>query len=329
MSTKTIVDNVKRINEDYGQVAYSTLIPSIQLDVLVKITTFETTDKTIKAYLSEINKELSDFQIGDLVKEERIYKKYIELLVYYRLKYILKYDVVKIPETDTKTPDFQIKTSKGDFYIEVKSLSVVAGHHNDKAVADEGLDIKVDMERQLKERGTAIGEFCFNPFDMKGSMKDYFSITERIEVFNTKLNNNYKKEQFTKGDTLLFVDLSQLSASISRQSLLPVFWDDRQKSIVSGELWQTVFGTVGDQIYKYPEFEGKSNLDTRLPVQGFLLGKEKHINGIVFQYSTLSGISEHLLGLVNSIEDNQAHKFIWENCKWYNDFKNSYAYDLY
>jgi hypothetical protein len=74
-------------------------------------------------------------------------------------------------------------------------------------------------------------------------------------------------------------------------SLVPAYFDNylSSKVCVSGELWCTAFGEIGDQILKRPEFEGKTSLDRRLQRRGIFF-EYPYLMAVAFIVRDLDGV---------------------------------------
>ena len=127
-------------------------------------------------------------------------------------------------------------------------------------------------------------------------------------------------------DTILFVDIKQLLlGSLWNQSAVTFYQEKLTKSIVSGVLWNTAFGTENNLILKPIEFEGKNNVDSVLTKNGILV-EHDYVRAIVF--ITYENFEERkFIGFIRQSDSStQIMNFISEFCDLYNDDYNTEAW---
>lgn len=233
-------------------------------------------------------KKVSDGQPQDYNTAGSLYQAYGEAVAYI----LLKERGLSITRTagtgkqNQKRPDFTCSCSKGDFFVEVKTLDFDDRDAQHTAVMESALNNQANLEDAAKTPGTHFGEAVEISSHKWGATR-----TDRIEALIRKLRNNLKREQLSFGPTLLVVHLGLLEMDANRKSTLsPVFFDQEPtvRSCISGELWNAAFGEVGNQIYDRPDFEGKSNLDRALNEDGVLI-EHPYLLGIAFITQSLGG----------------------------------------
>jgi hypothetical protein len=112
--------------------------------------------------------------------------------------------------------------------------------------------------------------------------------------------------------------------SYPKEALMPVYKNSHY--IASGEFWNIAFGKEGDQLYKIPEFEGKSNIDNKLELDG-ILTKNEEIYGIIFKTYEQNKKSK-MNGLFRRKDIDTTFEFIKLLCDNYNDEFNSQSWLL-
>ena len=191
-------------------------------------------------------------------------------------------------EEGQQRPDFSLSAYSGTLYFEVKSLDIVNGIFRHSTIAKEALGIHEKIEEELKSSSVAFGEFEEAPFASKGQRIE--ECTNRIEILIQKISDRIQQGQITHGPTILVIEMGRLRAFAQNPtSIVPVYFDDhRFPTCVSGELWQIALGRIGDQIYRYPEFEGMTNLDRPLELEG-ILRQYPELYGICYVIPKLEG----------------------------------------
>lgn len=192
--------------------------------------------------------------------------------------------ITKIPETKLAGPDFACNLRVDDngaeanlaFFIEVKTLDIVDAPQRLPEMLDEGMDVQIELERQVKEgRRVAIAEGEVAPHKRYGSGATYdpSSVRKCIEVLSEKAAGNFKNTQFQRGPTFALANVLRLPLpGQGAGALAPVYYDDYMGgACVSGALWHVAFGQVGTPIYRSPRFEGAGTDDGVLARAGLLV----------------------------------------------------------
>jgi hypothetical protein len=270
---KEVVSKFEKFIKEVESIAPNSLFLKVSPDDFHRMVekAIEESDEYLIKFTEEVNKILSEVKIDFDQKHLDIHKMYWETYVYYFLKYIKHLNVVKIPESTKKTPDFEIEFQNLRFSVEVKTLSVRDQNIKYKREQEDSLKAKIDAE----EKG--MGVAVYQPYYREGKSYDFSSTKQVIETLIDKINQNFKKGQFQKEyyKRILCVVLDQLPLlGTPQESSVPVYPCFHSKSCISGELWYVAFGKVGDLLFKPPEFEGKGNIDGRLTRNGVLIDND-------------------------------------------------------
>lgn len=157
-----------------------------------------------------------------------------------------------------KRPDFVHQHNSGNVYFEIKALEINDCLTRHKAIAEEGLEVRAELDQRARTPGVHFGI----PQSVSGH-KPGATAVQRIDETAQRIKNIIKPGQIEFGPTVLVVDLGRLGGvPFGPSGLLPVFFHDTPpaESCISGELWQIALGKPGEQIFHLPEFDGKSNL---------------------------------------------------------------------
>ena len=272
----------------------------VKLDFIEKMELEAEQNVTFKDALSQI-----DLLIEKATKNIEDYNSLIEIKNIYSEVYILSklnslLHIEKIKECDSKTPDFKVRFRDKNIYIELKSLNMLDGVIKHKDIMYDSLDSKIEAEEQIKQgKKVGIGTSVIQPYYSYNNKYDPSSTRLVIESLIDKVNQNIKEQQYSLGETILLVDLSDQLPLISKPSeaIQEKYYDDYSKTWVSGELWNVAFGRLRDQIFKPAEFEGVSNIDGELKKEGILVS-HPFIKGLVFH------VNEELYAIAELTESN-------------------------
>jgi len=287
----TLKSEFRRIRGLFPGLTFSWTIYQINPDTLDEIEKGgRENDSVLKVATDDLLKFFSKIQQPtDFIQIAQAYEAYAEASAYIFLKG-KGLDLKRTPGTGKekqKRPDFEFSAEKGNIYFEIKSLDFQDGKIRHKNLAYEALDVAADLDARARKTGVHFGELEVSAFEPGATPAD------RIEIVTNKICGATKLEQIRYGPTILVVDLGRINMDTHHPSaLLPVYFDDRMDAAcVSGELWHVAQGLIGDMIYKPTEFEGKSNLDRRLNVEGILRGFPELL-GVSFFLHRISGEKE-------------------------------------
>lgn len=320
-------NRILEIKKEFASITNNPVIDAFNLDECKLIDSKYSSDTFIKEKVDNCLNYLINIKIDFCDKYRSAYEEYTEAITYIELS--KKYQTTRIQQTTTQSPDFNIKENgkfSFDIFVEVKSLSFLDGNLNYKAAQESGLAANISIEQQFAVGGiNAFAETIISPFLKNNKLP---STRELIEIYIDKINNNLKSEQFSHGDTVLLVDIKQLLLGSNwDESAVALYQEGQTQSIVSGVLWHTAFGQVGNIIYKPIEFEGKENVDSPLTKNGILID-HKFIKGLVF--ATYKNYHERkYLGFYRHEEqDEQTVNFIASFCVFHNDSMNTEAWSV-
>ena len=270
-------------------------------------------------------------------KLKSAFDEYNEGLTYLRLKEKFQ-RVDRVPEGDGKTPDFKIDFTADDngietdftVYAELKSMSFADGNLNYRDAMEQGLQAQIDIEGQIKNGNrVAFGITEIQPLHKDNKKYHPSSAKYAIEILIEKIEQNLKEGQFAFGDTVLIIDLKQITLPSSYiEGGVPVFQEKQYGSLVSGVQWNVAFAKQGHLVYKPIEFEGKENIDGELERNGIFTGRD-WIKAIIFLDYSLGERKPKIVGLhkQTGISDGVSF-FLNKFCDFVNDDMNTAGWVL-
>lgn len=303
-----IRDKLLKLKQEINSVGSSFPMLYIKLDFVEKMELEAEQNSAFQEALSQIG-QLADKALKNIEN----YNSLTEIKNIYSEAYILSklqslLNIQKIPETNSKTPDYKVKFRDSDIYIELKSLNMLGGTLKHKDIMNDSLDSKITAEEQIKKGAkVGFGEQEIQHYLSHNKKYDPRSTRLVIESLIDKINQNIKEEQYSLGDTILLVDLSDQLPLLSRPSeaIQEKYFDDIGNTKVSGELWNVAFGKLGDQILKPAEFEGADNLDGELEKEG-ILTCHPYIKGLIFhaseEFYSVAELTESNLNVTSCLE---------------------------
>ncbi len=301
MKYRTVKDKLLALKQEINSVGSSFPMLYVKLDFIEKMELEEEKNTIFKETLTKIDK-LADKalkNIEDYSSIIEIKNNYSEAYIFSKLQAFLHID--KIPERNSKTPDYKVKFRGKDIYIELKSLNMVEGTLKHKDIMNSSLDSKIAAEEQIIEGSkVGIGVQVVQPYFKSNKESKIGSIRLVIESLIDKINQNIKKEQYSLGETILLVDLSDQLPLFSEpfEAIQEKYIDKLTGEETSGELWNVAFGKINDQITKPAEFEGADDLDGKLEKEGILI-RHPYIKGLIFH------VSENFYSIVEFTKDNE------------------------
>jgi len=332
----SIEDKILKLKQVTNAITHNPLLDCFEQDELKIIDNSALLDKFIADKKKKIFSLIDKLNIDFDSKLKSAFDEYIEAMTYLRLK--AKFDnVERIKESNDKTPDFKIEFNQ-DFnntfsnycvYAELKTMSFAQANNNYIYAMNQGLNSNIEIEKQLKNgRKVAFGLTEIQP--LYNSNKDYdpYSVKYAIEILIEKIEQNIKEGQFSKGETVLIIDLKQLILpSDFKEGGVPVSIENQYHSLVSGVHWNVAFGKIGYPIYRQVEFEGRENIEGELSKNGILISRD-WIKAICFvdyegKKPKITGFYRHI-GLSNEIE-----YFLHKFCEFVNDDVNSNGWEIF
>jgi len=334
---KILKDIFLSLKQRTSSLTINPLLNCFEQDDLELLDTEAGTDPFIAEKKKSILELIKDMSIDYDPKLKSAYDEYSEAMTYIRLRKVFG-KVERIPEGREKTPDFKIdlnyeeneETKNCTVYAELKSLSFASGNLNYKKTMEQGLDAQIDIERQLKQ-GSQIGFGIteIQPLHKDNKKYDPTSTKYAIETVIDKIEQNIKEGQYSYGETVLIVDLKQLTLpSYFKEGGVPVFQEKQYNSFMSGVQWNVAFGKVGYLVFKQIEFEGKENVDGELEREGILISRD-YIKAVIFLDYALSDKQPKIVGLHKQRNVGECvQDFLYKFCDFVNDEKNTNGWRL-
>jgi hypothetical protein len=305
-----IKDKLLKLKQEINSIVCSIPLDYVNLDFVEKMELESQENNVFKDTLKKINlllkKALNNLGDNDsLIKIKNIYS---EAYIYSKLKSVLA--IQKLPEEkNKKTPDYSVKYRGKEIFIELKSPNMLGGTLKHRTIMYDALDSKIDTEMQIQNGSkVAFSEHLIKPYRKEnGDEYDYSSVRLVIESLIGKIDQNIKNGQYSLGDTVLLVDLSDQLPLIStpQLSIQELYDYEPCKTMVSGDLWHVAFGKIGKKIFKPPEFCGATNLDGELRKEGILISYPD-IKGLIFHvnddFLSLGKLSEPNLNVIRLLD---------------------------
>ena len=269
-------------------------------------------------------KKISDkFEYDDRIKSA--YDAYNEAITYVDLK--KRCAIHNIPEAKESTPDFIIINDEDEVYFELKSLAYSEGNLIYQKSQNDALKGNISIEKQINDqkkqgcKGNIVASYVREVLPL-GSV----SLIEGLKIVINKIESNYKPGQYKKGETILAVDLNQLSISKGINDIYAIRRSFNHIGYCSGLLWTLAFGELNDRFYEAPEFEGKPNINKhRLNFNGVLTAHDD-IKGLIFIVGG-KPTERFFYGFYRFNEqDSASAKLIQTICDGYNDDLNSLCF---
>lgn len=288
----------------------------------------EASDIFIKGKRENIINHLTNYTVGHDIKLKPALDEYNEATTYLAFKR-QGISIERFTERkNEKTPDFKIDIGEEEFYVEMKTLGFAEGDANYLDAIDKGLDVRTSLEQQIKSgRTVAIAETGFDPLQKQKA--DYLKLHRVyfIETIVQKIQQNLKPKQFEFGNTILFIDLILIDVPFGyKLNSIPFFQEPFLKSIVSGLLWNVAFGRLGERIFSPIRFEGSSNIEGQLKVEG-VLNDFDWIKGLCFQTYNVSR-ERTITGFYRVAEEELVTPLLYSLCNFINDEVNTNGWQI-
>ncbi len=327
------------LKQQSNSITNNPLLNSFEQENLEKLDSEAVSDTFIAHKKKKILDLIKDTRIDFDPKLKSAYDEYSEALTYLVLKSKFP-SVDRVPEKKGEnTPDFKIEFTCDNnseiqnciIYAELKSMSFADRNLNYKKAMEQGLESQIEIERQLK-KGSKVGFGIveIQPLHKGNKKYDSYSTRYAIETLIDKIEQNIKEGQYSIGNTVLIVDLKQLTLpSYFKEGAVPIFQENKYNSFMSGVQWNVAFGKAGYLIFKPIEFEGKENTDGELQKDGILINRD-YIKAIVFLDYSLSDKEPKIIGLhkQRNISD-CVEAFLYKFCDFVNDERNTNGWRLH
>ena len=249
-------------------------------------------DTSLNEFVRDMRAKLASRTLARHEVLRQVFDVYGEALVCRLLRERLggRLRIAKIPESSVPGPDFVCDLNvvrHGQaltlhFYLEVKSLDVVAAPQRLPEMLMDGVDVQIELERQIaKGKTIAMAEGVVAPHRPFGASPGYDPRSIRLPVENIvqKAAGNFKNAQFQRGPTFALANLLRLPIPGQGVGTLTRAYDDPMSgSGISGALWHVAFGQVGQGIIRPEEFEGAGGADGALGRAGLLVDPALSLN---------------------------------------------------
>lgn len=280
-------------------------------------------DQFIRQKRSQVLDLLKEYEVGHHNRLKPAFDAYQEAMNYLFLKEKVTVECIR-EQKNAKTPDFKIFSGQEQAFLEMKTLGYVGGELGYLEDIESGLEACISIEEQLDAgREWGIAMTSTHSWGAKG---DPLSMKHCIEVIVSKIEQNLKEEQFSYGTTFLFIDLKLLSNPFTYStSCLPIYYDKQYSSLVSGVLWNTAFGKVGNPIFKPIEHRGAKNIEGELRTNGVLISKP-WIKALCFRVYWLG--SNSLVVGFHRWQDTPTVRILQSFCNLINDEENCQGWKI-
>jgi len=330
-----------RVSHALGGYSNSHSLSAIDLETLRAIDQEAHRNPALKRLRNDLKSRLDKVAtIDDVVAYSQVFEVYGEIVAYLLLR---KFGTTtRLREKKGQpTPDFHCRPSDiKPFYVEVKTFDIVGGDARKRAMLYDGLDMKVQLEDQIRagksvasaqtivapyRKGNEADPEC-NETDSEcdgvdsecGQAKRYSacSLIRVIDTLRDKSLQSFKQTQFNKGPTVGLAVLDRLPLLRGKFDLAPYYYSDfSDGGIASGVLWHMVYGRPGTPIFQLPEFAGAKSLEGHLDSFGLFVDEARPFPGPGLIVLVRERGSYRAFGLVNksysgvddwSIDDTEA-----------------------
>jgi len=276
----------------------------------------------------------------DAIAYRQFFDDYSEALIYDMLRGRML--LSKIPEAKGgPTPDFECHLDDLTFYMEVKSLDVVDAEQRHDELMVDALVVQGELEIQRqKGRRLLWAEGEIAPYRRFKQVEGYDSrsLLTVIKTINQKARGNFKLSQFEQGPTFGVLNLMRLGLpGQGRNALAPYYCDPTEPTCCpSGVLWTVAFGKPGMLVLRWPEFEGRGNIEASLDETGILADGASPFPGVGLMFLEGLGNALSLHGLCETRrfwnqwnwDADKSAKVLSSACADYNDDANSRGFSL-
>jgi hypothetical protein len=317
-----------------NEITWNVILDGIDLQ---KVEEFEKTannDENYKRKLKTIYTSLKNADYLHCSGYGSAYDAYNELVIFEFLSTKVKVDFVK--EETYPTPDYKLSASESVFlYADLKTLHFLDGNLNYIDVQNQSTNAKIKLEKEVKERrdGVFFGDpVCVSPFS-ESSSPDNDDIKGTIESIIDKLTSLLKLAQvnYDGRNGIYIIDTTHIGLPCDLKLGLPVHEGFQNKELISGILWNAVFGAIGDPTYNYVDFEGKPNIGKRLTKNGILNDDSfRNLKAVVFIMDSFSQNEKKVIGFYRHIDrdDLSLVEILYKISDFVNDEGNSNYWKL-
>ena len=311
--------------DEYNEFTLNPYLNAIDINFIRFLENNTAQYKYAEKYLEKISKIADNTHIDDLDNHFRLYSRYAEAKSYvFLVQKGLQIEVLPDKGKDGKgNPDFQVLLDDGSCFIEVKALQMADGIYNAKDISNKTFEKKVEFDRTLRSQGAAISVQKIDPHKSSDSKNaangDMFIL---INDLINKFNQNFKPDQYARGDTIAMIFLSA--------SVFPIYeHEDVRFTItqcysgtyhqpISGELWMATFGKPYMPIYVAANSSSGPNIEGHMDRQG-ILHQHSEIKALCFYVHGMNTAYSDVVGLYRSGEDCNIKSLVTLLTNYYND----------
>jgi hypothetical protein len=314
-----------KFKQDSSMYTLNPLLDAIDLDIIEHMELQAISHPFLKKAIVGMESLLSHLTIAYSNQWGQLLGIYCEAALFLHLLGFVS--ISKRPEGAAPGPDYAIHFRGKDFFAELKCPVFVAPQTSYPAIFKEALSKRIEADEAIK-RGhrVVITEQSVDPYHLNARLFNLYPKMAVITTLIDKLEQNYKEGQYLSGNTLLFADLRQLGTTTQSWNCIQPYYTDRDSGVViSGELWNVAFGTIGSQILTFPTSHIYGNVEGPLEKQGLIVAHPL-IRALVFQVNSIrKGAS---LVALHRNKDYEIHDLLQEFCDYTNDETNANGYML-
>lgn len=310
---------------EYNQLTFNPYLNAIDINFIRFLEDHTAQFKYGEKYLQQIFKIADNTHIEDLDNHFRLYSKYAEAKSYvFLVQKDLQIEVLQDKGMDGKgNPDFQVLLDDGSCFIEVKALQMAEGVYNANGILQESFEKQVEFDRRVRAKGLAIGVQAIDPHKSSDSKNAASGVLfTLINDLINKFDQNFKTDQYARGDTVAMIFLSALVYPMYgygeiRHKITQHYYGPYRQPI-SGELWMAAYGEPGMPIYVPADSSSGPNLAGYMDRHGILRQKSA-VEALCFYVQGLDPESTQLAVLYRSGADHRMKSLLTKLTNYYND----------
>ena len=205
-------------------------------------------------------------------------------------------ELKKIPESEIKSPDFEVTTSKSPHYCEVKTPTFVGGISTANQQLNEVMELRIQQEERLRQ-GASVASYAVE-VRLYGDTE--CSLTAWSNALLSKAKQLLHPGQFENGDTFLVLNLLLLTPFRTDSSAIRKKVHDPYLDMeLSGQLWLLAFGETTTPVYGLKDsLDQSDNREGDFGSSG-ILNEYPNVRGILVVVYPLQG-DPRIFGLLRS-----------------------------
>lgn len=326
----TVSERILQLCKEVDEFVLNPYIVSIDIKFIRFLEKLADQDKYAGQYIRQIAEIVNNTHIMDLENHFRVYSKYAEAKSYvFLVRKGLRVEVLPDKGFDDKgNPDFKVSIENGCCFIEVKALQMADGIFNARLIAEKSFEERVKFDQKLRSDGSAFRLQVIDPhksLDSKNAEKGDMVIL--INEMIDKFNNNFKPDQYARGDTMAMIFLSAPVFPIYEHQdvrfTITQSYDGPYRKPISGELWMAAFGKPDMPIYVAANSCSGANINGHMERQGILIENHEikalsfYLQGMPPQYP------EEVVGLYRSTDEHSIKSVVTMFTSHFNDEKGT------